>query len=188
MCVHFGTSTVRRILLCHKPTYSAVDSIWSMYIFRMASCTEYIVQNYKVLSVSAALPPESPPGLRPTNERDGGSTVSATKGQTVTDADTPPARLAITTDIMRRFRRLWEARGGDFNTVMLWGVACTCFFGFLRSGEATLPLALAAHLSISDVLVDSRSAPSKVLVRIKASKTDPFRLGVTMCMTFNTIR
>ena len=72
----------------------------------------------------------------------------------------------------------------DFNTVMLWAVACTCFFGFLRSEEATLPSALAydpgAH-SI-DVLFDSRSAPSKILVRIKASKTDPFRLGVTICL------
>jgi hypothetical protein len=46
------------------------------------------------------------------------------------------------------------------------------FFGFLRSGEATLPSAYdpGAHLSIEDVLVDSLSAPSKVLVRIKASK------------------
>ena len=64
---------------------------------------------------------------------------------------------------------------------------CVHFFsGFLRSGEATLPSASAynpgAHLSIEDVQVDSRSAPSKVLVRIKASKTDPFRLGVTICL------
>ena len=51
------------------------------------------------------------------------------------------ARLPITTDIMRRLRRSWEARGVDFNMVMLWVVACTFFFGFLRLRKATLPSA-----------------------------------------------
>ena len=34
------------------------------------------------------------------------------------------------------------------------------------------------HLSITDVAIDSREAPSMVSLRIKASKTDPFRAGV----------
>ena len=58
-----------------------------MQILRMASCTEHIIQNHKVLSVGAALPSDSPPGLRPTDERDGDSTVCAAKGQTLTGTD-----------------------------------------------------------------------------------------------------
>ena len=108
------------------------------------------------------------------------------RSQALAGANTPRTRLPITTDIMRLLKRSWEARGIDFTTVMLWAVACTCFFGFLRSGEATLPAAPAydpgAHLSISDVSVDSPTSPTKICVRIKASKTDPFRQGVTICL------
>ena len=35
-----------------------------------------------------------------------------------------------------------------------------------------------AHLSLTDVAVDNLSDPSSLQVRIKASKTDPFRKGV----------
>ena len=50
----------------------------------------------------------------------------------VVGANTPRTRLPITTDIMRLLKWSWEARGIDFTTVMLWAVACTCFFGFLH--------------------------------------------------------
>ena len=56
----------------------------------------------------------------------------------------------------------------------------------MRSGEATLPSASTydpgEHLSMDDVSIDSPSAPTKIMIRIKASKTDPFRLGVTVCL------
>ena len=56
------------------------------------------------------------------------------------------------------------------------------FFGFMRSGEITTPTESAydkgAHLSFSDVTVDSIHSPQMLRVRIKASKTDPFRIGV----------
>ena len=49
----------------------------------------------------------------------------------------------------------------------------------LRSGEATVQSASAydpdIHLSIVDVSMDSRLFPSKIMLRIKASKTDLFR-------------
>ena len=61
---------------------------------------------------------------------------------------------------------------------MLWAAACMCFFGFLRMGEAVVPSAAAydpdVHLSKADVKADSRSKPSYIEVRIKASKTDVF--------------
>ena len=67
---------------------------------------------------------------------------------------------------------------------MLWAAACMCFFGFLRMEEAVVPSATAydqdVHLSEADVKANSRSKPSYIEVRIKASKTDVFRKGVTV--------
>ena len=69
---------------------------------------------------------------------------------------------------------------------MLWATACTCFFGFLRSGEATVPTITlydpSVHLSVGDISLDSQSALTKVFVRIKASKTNPFRQGISICL------
>ena len=66
-----------------------------------------------------------------------------------------------------------------------WSAAsCLCFFGFLRMGEAVVssdtefdPI---VHLTYHDVQAESRSQPKWIMVRIKASKTDPFRVGVTI--------
>ena len=67
---------------------------------------------------------------------------------------------------------------------MLWAASCMCFFGFLRSGEIVVPSDGAydpsAHLSYGDVRTDSLVNPSYITVAIKASKTDPFRKGVTV--------
>ena len=67
---------------------------------------------------------------------------------------------------------------------MLWAVSCTCFFGFLRSGEATVPTQssydAAVHLSISDVSLTSAADPEAIVITIKASKTDPFRNGTSV--------
>ena len=58
------------------------------------------------------------------------------------------------------------------------------FFGFLRSGEFTAAedgeVDPGQHLSFSDIAVDSLSTPKVLSVHIKQSKTDPFRLGVTI--------
>ncbi len=65
---------------------------------------------------------------------------------------------------------------------MLWAACLLCFFGFLRSGEITIPDASSydpsAHLNYSDIAVDNPLAPSIIQIRLKASKTDPFRQGV----------
>ena len=57
-----------------------------------------------------------------------------------------------------------------------------CFYGFLRSGEATLTAGQEydpeADLSEGDVALDDLVNPTVVRVHIKASKTDPFRQGV----------
>ena len=67
---------------------------------------------------------------------------------------------------------------------MLWAACCVGFFGFLRSGELTAPecgeFDPGQHLSYADIAVDNRSDPRAVSVRIKQSKTDPFRQEVTI--------
>jgi len=67
---------------------------------------------------------------------------------------------------------------------MLWAATCLCFFGFLRSGEIACPTETVfdpqSHLAFADVAVDNRFTPSAIRVRIKASKTDPFRQGVLL--------
>ena len=73
---------------------------------------------------------------------------------------------------------VWERDAKDFDKIMLWAACCTCYFGFFRSGEICVPSAKeydpSAHLSISDIAVDSLS------VNIKASKIAPFRQGITI--------
>ena len=94
-------------------------------------------------------------------------------------------RLPITAVVMRLLKSSWEStRGASYEGKLLWALACVCFFGFLRSGEATVPTLAgydrAVHLSMADVSMDSAASPSVVSLRIKESKTDPFRSGVTV--------
>ena len=76
--------------------------------------------------------------------------------------------------------------GSQQRHIMLWAACTACFFGFLRSGEITAPSSTqcdsTAHLMVGDVSVNSRDCPTVVRVQIKASKTDPFRKGVTLLL------
>ena len=96
----------------------------------------------------------------------------------------PRERLPITPDILRCIRRIWEMDNTNPDVIMLWAACCTCFFGFLRCGEITVPSLQeydpGYHLSDGDVKLDCASHPSVATVNIKASKTDPFRQGVTI--------
>lgn len=91
-------------------------------------------------------------------------------------------RLPITPDLLLKMKSTWEKAADSFDGMMLWAAVCLCYFGFLRSGEITVPSEKeydpGAHLNFSDVSTDSRVNPSLVCVRIKVSKMDPFRKGV----------
>ena len=91
-------------------------------------------------------------------------------------------RQPITPELLLKMRGVWldQAAGGDGK--MLWAASTLCFFRFLRSGEITVPSDSAfdetRHLAHCDITVDSLNNPTMLRIRIKASKTDPFRVGV----------
>lgn len=92
--------------------------------------------------------------------------------------------LPITPPILCRMKIVWERMPCRKDASMLWAASCLCFFGFLRMGEAVVPSDTEfnpmVHLTYQDVQAESTSQPKWIRVRIKASKTDPFRVGVTI--------
>ena len=102
-------------------------------------------------------------------------------------------RLLITPELLLKMKQSWERMGATWDYSMLWAAATLCFFGFLQSGETTIPTESGfdegAHLTFNDVTVDCMDNPKMLKVRIKASKTDPFRLGVDIFVgrTGNTL-
>ena len=93
-------------------------------------------------------------------------------------------RLPITPLILEKLRRVWNRDPSNPDHLMLWAACCVGLFGFLRSGELTSldvgDFGPGQHLSVSDVTVDEVTNPKAVTVRIKQSKTDPFRQGVSI--------
>ena len=101
-------------------------------------------------------------------------------------------RLPITPEVLHKIKSVWS-QASIFNNIMLWAACCLCYFGFLRSGEVTVPSEAAydgrAHLNADDVAVDDLANPTVMKVTIKASKTDQFRKGVDIYVgrTRNTL-
>ena len=94
-------------------------------------------------------------------------------------------RMPITPAILRTLKDQWATaaiRDKDF--VMLWAACCMFFFGFMRAGEFAVTHVSefdpTASLCLGDVAVDHHQDPSVVQVRLKQSKTDPFRRGVSI--------
>ena len=95
-----------------------------------------------------------------------------------------PARLPITPVILRGLKSVWQRRASDPDTVMLWAACCLGFFGFMRAGEFTVNSTQAfdptVHLTAADISVNRHQSPSLLCVRLKQSKTDLFRVGVSL--------
>ena len=68
-----------------------------------------------------------------------------------------------------------------YDDAILWAACCLGFFGFLHCAEFTINgrFNTQVHLSIGDIAVDHSIHSTCILVFIKASKTDPFREGVS---------
>ena len=96
----------------------------------------------------------------------------------------PRPRLPITPCILRQLKNAWDQSAENHNTAMLWAASTTCFFGFLRVGEMTVPSHEAfdhsTHLTFNDLALDSPTSPTVMETCLKASKTDPFRKGISI--------
>ena len=71
----------------------------------------------------------------------------------------PCTRLPITSDLLRKMRKVLEQDKKDEDNTMVWAVMCLCFFGFLRAGEMTIPsdsdFDAGAHLTYGDIAADN---------------------------------
>ena len=112
--------------------------------------------------------------------------VRGIKSQQARSAPPSPKRLPITLPILHQLKEHIVTSASDHNAVMLWAAACTCFYGFFRAGELTVPSESAfdstTHLCFPDVSLDCIHNPQVVKLRLKASKTDPFRKGVDVVL------
>jgi hypothetical protein len=85
-------------------------------------------------------------------------------------------RLPITADLLLEMNQSWEGTDQDWDKSMLWAAVTMCFLG---SGEITDgAFDEGAHLTFSDVAVDCIKNSQLLKIRLKASKMDPFRLGL----------
>ena len=77
---------------------------------------------------------------------------------------------------------MWANTANEDNITLWAGATTTVFFRVFKIGEITVPSDIAydpgAHLNFEDVSVDSIKNTQSLKVRVKASKTDPFRVGV----------
>ena len=93
------------------------------------------------------------------------------------------ARLRITPAILRGFHALWSRDNNNPDKIQCCGLHVVLgVFGFLRSGEFTVQSVSATDppLLWSDIALDSRENPTVASVKIRRSKTDPFRVGVSL--------
>ena len=72
-------------------------------------------------------------------------------------------RLPITPQVLRAIKQVWQGDKDRDKVSMLWAAVCTCFFGFLRSGEIVVPSDSeydpTTHLSYGDVRLDNPINP-----------------------------
>ena len=110
-----------------------------------------------------------------------------TKGIKRAESENPArktlVRMPITPTILQWLKQEWEKSALTNDTVMIWAACALAFFGI---GEMTIAnnsaYDLSIHLSISDVMFDHASSPSAMFSTKKASKTDPFRKGITLAL------
>ena len=93
------------------------------------------------------------------------------------------ARRPITMHMVNLFYHLLNVKyTTNKDSLMVWAAMTLAFFAFLRIGELTCDSHFNPehHLTISDLVFMPKSSPKYMLVRLKVSKTDPFRKGQTI--------
>ena len=95
---------------------------------------------------------------------------------------TRPPRLAIGLAILRQIRALWSPSAEQRETIMLWVVCTTCFFGFFRLGELIANTRQDGQntLQYRDLAINNITSPTMLEIHLRHSKTDHFGAGVSI--------
>lgn len=88
-----------------------------------------------------------------------------------------PPRLPITITSLGILKQYISIHYSYHDQIMLWAAFTTAFFGFLRSSEYTAPTAKQFDPSQTLLISDLSQTNGRILINVKASKTDPFRHG-----------
>ena len=96
----------------------------------------------------------------------------------------PRICLQIIIEIMKNILQLLLQRLKSYMNIMRWAACCVAFFGFLHISKFTVPsndqFDQTCPLCLSYIAIDNRDNPQVLQVKIKQSKTDPFRKGVNI--------
>jgi hypothetical protein len=105
------------------------------------------------------------------------------KGMKRTSSSPQRIRRPITIQILAEISTLLRPDfSKELDTVMLWAAFTLAFFGFLRVSEFTYS-STKTFLAVKDVAFNPTiKNPESLHVRIKQSKTDPFRQGTTLAI------
>ncbi len=172
---------------CHMhnmPPFPTSEHVVCRFVAHLANST------LKHTSMLLSSQPPPPDRTRLGGSRHGihgkAGTSHARDKESTSNKASHPTRQPITMDLLRNLHAAWSSMPRPRDKVMLWAAASLCFFGFLRSGESTVPsdsaFDEATHLTFKDVSVDRLNNPTILKVRLNVSKTDPFRVGVEVCV------
>ena len=93
--------------------------------------------------------------------------------------------LPISPLILSRLKEVRSPSGHTHDIKMIRAACTLAFFAFLQAGEMTVPnnqtFDESTHLSVLDVAVDDATNPAVMRIKIKQSKTDPFRKSIPIC-------
>ena len=85
----------------------------------------------------------------------------------------------MTPGVLCKIKAAWEKETKNNDKLMLWAVFTLCFFSNMRSGEtgaySESDFDPTRNLTTQDVAVDNLVNPQILKIRLKCSKTDPFR-------------
>ena len=95
-----------------------------------------------------------------------------------------PKRIPVTLPKLRLiFYFLSSTSLAQADKIMLWAAVTTAFFGFLRSSEYVSPQIQKFDPDTTLCFEDVSYRRPNIHILIKASKTDPFRQGCTICLS-----
>ena len=97
-----------------------------------------------------------------------------------------PQRAPVTPSLLREmYQVLFNSSRAHEDKLMLWASLTTAFFGFLRVSEYTSSCKTKFDPETTLLCADVAISGDVVSINIKASKTDPFRQGLTVRLAAN---